>query len=105
MNNPLRNNSLASGLLGFILGAISFAGGQTLLGEPNDSPPISSFVDVPNGDGIPYNEDGDVLVTPSGARYHNIRGCPSLKRSKNAYLTNREDAEKAGRTPCSKCHP
>ena len=106
MRNPFKNNSLASGMLGFILGAGTWAGGQSIINNSS----LYSYTQ-PSGildnsfRGLDNNEDGDVVITPSGKCYHSIWGCRTLKRSNNCRKVTREQAEGAGLYPCSKCCP
>lgn len=60
----------------------------------NNNP--SKTVDTSN------NKSQTVYVTKTGKKYHQD-GCASLSKSKIAI--NKDDAEKEGYTPCSKCNP
>lgn len=119
MNNPFKNNSLASGLLGFIIGVGSLSGGQALVNNGSDSliGTMSDNEDVivstektssknkVSFHGLANNPDGDVVITKAGGRYHSLFGCSTLKKSKKFRIVNREDAEAVGLEPCSKCNP
>lgn len=123
MNNPFKNNSLASGLLGFILGAGTLAGGQAIMDTSNSgnnnngyNQPSSLYqsFDGSNGNsrkgtpafhGLADNPNGDVVITKSGDCYHSAYGCSSLSRSRNLRTVERSDAEAAGISACSKCNP
>lgn len=106
MKNPFKNNSLASGMLGFILGAGTLAGGQALI-HNNDDYSYSKPAGIMDTSfhGLENDEEGDVIITPSGKCYHSIYGCNSLRRSKKCRKVTRDQAEGAGLTPCSKCYP
>lgn len=123
MNNPFKNNSLASGLLGFILGASTLAGGQAIVDTNNsgnktkdNNQPSSLFQSYdgnnenkrkknPAFHGLEDNPDGDVVITKSGDCYHSAYGCSSLNRSRNLKTVDRSDAEAVGISACSKCNP
>lgn len=119
MENPFKNNSLASGLLGFILGLGVYAGGDNLFSNTNNkqttSQPISTIVgntetDAPKKSsksfhGLQENSNGDVVITSSGKCYHSIYGCKSLKSNSKIRTVAREDAESVGYYACSKCNP
>ena len=120
MNNPFKNNSLASGLLGFILGMITLSGGQALLypkqqetvqrdsffsGVSGGTREPSSGYKTPSYHGLSHNPEGDVVITKSGDCYHSPYGCTTLRRSKNIRTVDRDDAEAVGLTPCTKCNP
>ena len=121
MNNPFKNNALASGLLGFILGIVTLLGGQSLLspkqqdvvqrdgfysgfGGSSSKEPSSGYKS-PSYHGLANNPDGDVVITKSGDCYHSPYGCATLRRSKNIRTVDRDDAEAVGLTPCTKCNP
>ena len=121
MNNPFKDNSLASGLLGFILGASSMGGflynsapNGSLVDEGSSSstklPRLKdegignknrNFDDVYHG--LENDSDGDVIVTPSGSRYHSRYGCHHIKD--NYIIVKRESAEYQGLVSCSTCNP
>lgn len=120
MNNPFKNNSLASGLLGFILGIFTLLGGQSIISSTDNEERVmpSSFFQVPDSKtsvpnlnralpfhGLTDNPNGDVVITKSGDCYHSPYGCSSLSRSKRFRTVDREDADNAGMTACSKCNP
>lgn len=120
MNNPFKNNSLASGLLGFILGAGTLAGGQVMMDTSNSgnnnngyNQPSSLFQSFDENShrstmafhGLEDNPDGDVVITKSGECYHSAYGCSSLSRSRNLRTVDRSDAEAVGISACSKCNP
>lgn len=116
MNNPLKNNSLASGLLGFILGAAAIWGGSQFsnLDEGNRGVASSLTGFLPRvGEETLSDEDDEqdvsddmVVVTPSGRCYHNVfSGCSTLRKSKRVKRVSRERAVSKGRIPCSKCNP
>lgn len=70
----LKDNPLACGLLGFILGAGGILGGQALVTDTK----ADSFFNTnsqkkeTNFDKIPYDPDGDIVITPSGDKYHYV---------------------------------
>lgn len=104
MRNEFKNNPLACGLLGIIIGAGSTLGGQALLDDDstkNQEKHISRKQGS-NFDIVPYDEDGDVYITAHGKKYH-AESCYTLNRSKKIQRVNSEDAEEAGLGPCSKC--
>jgi len=113
MKNVFKNNSLASCLLGIIIGACGHAGYTAAVDAYSSSATrISAFASVsplsdPNEqstfDKIPEDEDGDCIITPSGQKYHNIYGCMYLSKSKRMKRAAIENAEAAGLEPCSKC--
>ena len=115
MKNIFKNNSLASCLLGIIIGAGGHAGYTTVIDAITNKsqviPTISPFGSFPKGDSskpsvfdqIPEQEDGNCLITPSGQKYHHPDGCRYIAKSKRKKLVYSEDAEAAGLTPCSKC--
>ena len=112
MNNPFKNNPLASGLLGFILGAGTLAGGQALFGGGGNDAVASGFGNFSSGgmvktetvyEQLDNHADGDVFVTKAGKCYHPNRYCSSLRRAKEVKQVYRSDAENVGLTPCSKC--
>lgn len=113
MTNPFKNNSLASGLLGFILGMGTLAGGQALFSDKGDGGVATGLGTFPDGDGTktetPFeklvsHDDGDVFVSKSGKCYHPNMHCPSLRRAKEVKQVYRCDAESVGLTHCSKCY-
>ena len=115
MKNVFKNNSLASCLLGIIIGAAGHAGYTAVFDAYNSSSSfasqISAFASMPQSDAkelstfdkIPEDEDGDCIITPSGQKYHNIYGCMYLSKSKRMKRAAIENAEAAGLEPCSKC--
>lgn len=113
MKNVFKNNSLASCLLGVIIGACGHAGYTAAVHAYSSSvSPISAFASIspqPDAkeqstfDKIPEDEDGDCIITPSGQKYHSIYGCVYLSKSKRIKKVESEDAEAAGLEPCSKC--
>lgn len=114
MSNPFRNNSLASGLLGFILGATTFWGGSQLANLDNGNKSKFSFFtnvlaagrDETLSDDEQDVSDEMVVVTPLGRCYHNVFSeCSTLRKSNNVKRVSRERAESKGRIPCSKCNP
>lgn len=113
MTNPFKNNSLASGLLGYILGVASLAGGQALFSDKGDGGVATGLGTFPGGDvtkkETPFeklvsHDDGDVFVSRSGKCYHPNMHCPSLRRAKEVKQVRRSDAESVGLTHCSKCY-
>ena len=100
----LNDNPLACGLLGFILGAGGILGGQALVTDTK----ADSFFNTnsqkkeTNFDKIPYDPDGDIVITPSGDKYH-YEWCYTLNKAKKIRRANRHDAEAAGLEPCSRC--
>lgn len=111
MNNPLKNNPLAAGLFGYVMGIFTLLGVQAIVKDPNRSDtPVSSFYSSTPTDlsfhGLEQNDGGDVLITKTGDCYHsNYYRCPSLHKSTVTRLVNREDAEEKGMKPCTKCDP
>ena len=119
MENPFKNNSLASGLLGFIIGIGVYAGGDNLFSSQptnsNSDQHVSALVDSSNVPtetksnkkfkGLQENPNGDVVVTSSGKCYHSIYGCKSLKSNSKIQTVARDDAESVGYYACSKCNP
>ena len=126
MNNPFKNNSLASGLFGYILGALTMFGGSYLVdnpapeqhrtevqSEPNtnangifhapSSGSDSKINEYPPYRGLSEDPEGDVLITKTGDCYHSIYGCSSVRYTLRKVI--REKAESVGFTPCSKCNP
>lgn len=126
MNNPFKNNSLASGLMGFILGGATIGGGMKLsdilsqgIGQTNTTVPPSSLyvpqeekenkpIEIPHKilhfHGLHDNPDGDVVITTSGSRYHSLYGCRHVK-DKPYIKVDRHDAESVGLSTCSRCSP
>lgn len=104
MENKFKNNPLACGLLGVLIGLIGTLGGQALL-SGGISSLTSHFVQqkpMTNFDIVPYDENGDVYITAHGKKYHS-EYCSSLNRTKRVQKVNSSDAESAGLEPCSKC--
>jgi len=104
MANRLKNNSLACGLLGIIIGSGGTLCGQALLSNHNI---VNNFVsskhNTDNFDVIPYDPNGDVYITPHGTKYH-LQYCYTLNRAKKIQQVNSYKAEEEGLEPCSKCH-
>ena len=110
MNNPFKNNPLAAGLFGYVMGIFTLLGGQTIVRGFNSSDAsVSSFYTSPPTDlsfhGLEQNDGGDVAITKSDDCYHCLFGCSHLKRAKQIRVVNREDAEEKGMKPCTKCDP
>ena len=119
MTNPFKNNSLAAGLFGYVMGVFTLLGGQTIVENCNGStssnesdPPVFSFYTpvptVPSDDsfhGLEQDDGGDVIITKSGDCYHRYYECPALNRSRETRMVKREDAIERGMKPCTKCHP
>lgn len=111
MNNPLKNNPLAAGLFGYVLGILTLLGGQAIVKDSNRSDAsVSSFYSSTPTDlsfhGLEQNDGGDVLITKTGDCYHsNYYRCPSLNRATEIRVVNREDAEEKGMKPCTRCDP
>ena len=119
MTNPFKNNSLAAGLFGYVLGVFTLLGGQAIMGNCNGSnssnesnPPVSPFYPpvppVPKDDsfhGLEQNDGGDVAITKTGDCYHSLFGCSHLDRATRIRVVNREDAEERGMKPCTRCNP
>lgn len=114
MNNPFKNNSLAAGLFGYVIGVFTLLGGQAIVGNCNGrnasnggSSSVSSLFQPAEVDdsfhGLEQNDDGDVIITKSGNCFHSDYGCPALNRSRETRTVNRDDAEGKGMKPCSKC--
>lgn len=113
MAEGLRNNPLACGLLGIIVGAGSILGGQALIGQSEPQTVKSSLFDnttagevreETNFDRVPCDENGEVYITPNGKKYH-FPKCHTLRKSSRLQQVSIEDAEAAGITPCSRCNP
>lgn len=104
MNVRLKDNPLACGLLGVIVGAGSTLGGQTLLGVEGRSMQTRFTKAKPenNFDIVPYDEYGDVYITAHGKKYHG-EYCYTLDRAKKIQRVSSSDAKAAGLEPCSKC--
>lgn len=117
MSNGFKNNPLACGLLGFILGSGGTLGGQAVINHlstdhSNLSHPTglldSQFnSQIPqnkptNFDKVPFDPDGQYVITEGGKKYH-YNGCYTLSQSSKLQRVNADDAENAGLTPCSKC--
>jgi len=110
MNNPLKNNPLAAGLFGYVMGIFTLLGGQAFVRGFNGSDTsVSSFYSSTPTDqsfhGLKQNDGGDVAITKSGDCYHSLYGCSHLNRAKEIRVVNREDAEEKGMKPCTKCDP
>ena len=116
MKNRFKNNSLASCLLGIIIGAGGHAGYTAIVDavSAQSSTQISSIASLPgnsvrtnveqtNFDRVPEDLDGDCIITPKGKRYHNPDGCTYLRKSKQTRLASSKRALEVGITPCSKC--
>lgn len=117
MKNVFKSNSLASCLLGIIIGAAGHAGFEAIVdnngslqqsqisafgsfgGNGNNAVPL--YQD--NFDRIPEDPDGDCVITPNGKKYHNPDGCISLRKSKRLRIVSSEKAREQGLGPCSKC--
>lgn len=116
MNNPFKNNSLASALLGIIIGIIGFAGYQELQKLRSG---VENFIQVDNSSctrdkssdsnppyrGLEPDPDGDVVITKTGNCFHSIYGCSTLGKSSNVRIVDRNMALEAGLSACSKCNP
>ena len=105
MTNGFKNNPLACGLLGVIIGSGGTLGGQALLDSDfsrDHTTTITGKKDVTNFDIVPYDENGDVFITAHGKKYHS-EYCYTLNRAKKVQQVNSSDAEEAGLEPCSKC--
>lgn len=119
MENPFKNNSLASCLLGIFIGIGGYVGGNALLSNTDSvtqlpidninqqflNTNLSSSKSNPTFHGLENNPDGDVVITKSGKKYHSKYGCSSLKSNSKTRIVNRDDAEKVGVEACSKCNP
>lgn len=113
MNNPFKNNSLAAGLFGYVMGVFTLLGGQAIvdgIGNSQGSNHSVSSLYSPtpkdgNFHGLEQNDGGDVIITKSGNCFHCDYECPSLNRARAIRWVNREDAEEQGMKPCSKCCP
>ena len=98
MNNPLKNNPLAAGLFGYVMGIFKLLGGQAIVKDSNRSDtPVSSFYSSTPTDlsfhGLEQNDGGDVAITKTGDCYHSLYGCPHLNRATKIRVVNREDAD------------
>lgn len=104
MENKFKNNPLACGLLGVIIGSGGTLGGQALLSDGSSSPKphVAQKKSITNFDIVPYDENGDVYITAHGKKYHS-ENCYTLNRTKQIQQVNFSDAEAAGLTACSKC--
>lgn len=110
MNNPLKNNPLAAGLFGYVLGIFTLLGGQAIVKDSNRSDTsVSSFYSSTPTDlsfhGLEQNDGGDVAITKTGDCYHSLFGCSHLDRATRIRVVNREDAEERGMKPCTRCNP
>ena len=104
-----------SGLLGYILGALSIVGIQAIATPDREaeSGRISSFFQAGDSGykqdhafhGLKENRDGDVVITKTGDCYHSPFGCSALSHSHHIRTVSQEDAEAAGMTACTKCNP
>lgn len=106
MNNPFKNNSLASGLLGVIIGSGGTLGTQAIIDDEEDQK-VETVIPVQRGKGsnfdvVPYSENGDVVITAHGKKYHS-EYCHTLNRAKKVQRVNSEDARDVGLEPCSRC--
>lgn len=106
MIKGFKNNPLACGLLGFIIGSGGTLGTQALMQvEKKDWAESISHVSTKktnNFEIVPYSENGDVVITAHGSKYHS-ENCYTLTRAKRIQRVNSEDAIAAGIEPCSKC--
>lgn len=100
----IKNNPLACGIIGAILGSGATLGGQALLeGHPGKQGiTIGVLKSKDNFDLVPYSPNGNVVITRHGKKYH-IPSCYTLQRSKELQTVNVDDAEEAGLSACSKC--
>lgn len=105
MKNPFKGNTLACGLLGFILGIGVTFGAQQICSQKTWG---ESHYES-GGDGskdnfstVETDVNGDVFFTKSGSKYH-YEGCSSLSRAKETKRTTREKAQAGGLKPCMKC--
>ena len=119
MTNPFKNNSLAAGLFGYVLGVFTLLGGQAIMGYCNGSnsstesnPPVFPFYPpvppVPKDDsfhGLEQDDGGDVIITKSGNSFHRYYECPALNRYRETRMVKSKDAVERGMKPCTKCHP
>ena len=106
MKNELKNNPLACGLLGVIIGSGGTFAGQTLLNtfdsSSNQTYAVSAVKSKNNFDIVPYDEFGDVVITPHGTKYHS-EYCYTLNKAKMIQRVSSDDAIAAGLEPCSRC--
>lgn len=117
MSSGFKDNSLACGLLGFIIGSSGTLVGQAIINQFNanrvkQSHPVGLFdasvsqqtpkKDPTNFDKVPYDPDGEYVITEGGKKYHYER-CYTLKKSSKLQRVNSVDAEAAGLTACCKC--
>ena len=115
MKNPFKNNSLAAGLFGYVMGVFTLLGGQAIMEyckwsnstDESDTPVSSFYKPVPKDDsfhGLAQDDGGDVIITKSGDCFHSYNDCPALNRSRNTRTVKSEDALERGMKPCTKCH-
>lgn len=117
MSNGFKDNPLACGLLGFILGSGGTLGGQAIIDhlganqttQPQPTGLLDTSVspeapqkDPTNFDKVPYDPNGEYVITEGGKKYH-YDGCYTLKQSSKLQRVNSVDAEAAGLSACSKC--
>lgn len=113
MTIEINKNTIISGLMGIMIGSGGTYGVQSLKTSSTVGPEdgdscvteiIAPVVQHPatNYDMVPYDEYGDVIITPTGTKYHH-EGCSYLRGSSRTRQVNSEDAAKAGFGPCSAC--
>lgn len=100
MKNPFKGNTLACGLLGFILGIGITFGAQQICSHKT----WEESHHEGGGDGRAFvNINGkDVDVADINKE---DEGCSSLSLAKETKRTTREKAQAGGLKPCSKCAP
>ena len=107
MKNPFKGNTLACGLLGFILGIGVTFGAQQICSPRKCGEPIQESHSDGSKDNFSTVETdvrGDVVFTRSGNRYH-YEGCSGLSQANETRITTREKAQAGGLKPCMKCAP
>ena len=98
MKNPFKGNTLACGLLGFILGIGVTFGAQQICskktwGESHHESGSDGSKD--NFVNVETDVNGDVFFTKSGSKYH-YEGCSSLSLAKETKRTTREKGGERG---------
>lgn len=114
MTIEINKNTIISGLIGIMIGSGGTYGVQALrtpttdnqiqglMGSQEGTTQPERVERPTNYDRIPYDENGDVIITPTGSKYH-YDGCHTLSNSPNTRRVNSTDAANAGLGPCSRC--